>query len=62
MDCAYCGAANGPCVVSGEKVKGVAGLEGPPEKDEFTVSVKALERDVVLWELEWRYPLELKAM
>lgn len=33
----YCGGANGPCVVSGEKENGVAGLEGAPEKEEPTV-------------------------
>lgn len=55
---AYCGVANGPCVVSGEKVKGVAGLDGSPE-NELTVSVNALERDVVLCEFECRYSLEL---
>lgn len=57
----YCGGANGPCVVSGEKEKGVEGLEGPPEKEEPTVvSVKLLDRDVVLREFERRYPLEPK--
>lgn len=49
----YCGVAKGPWVVSGEKAKGVEGLVVPPEK-EGTVSVKVLDRDAVLWELEWR--------
>jgi hypothetical protein len=41
-----------PELLSGENVKGVVGLAGPPEKDEGAVSVKALFRDVVLCELE----------
>jgi hypothetical protein len=39
-------------LVSGEKVKGVVGLVGPPENGEGAVSVKALDREVVLCELE----------
>lgn len=41
-----------PELVSGEKVKGVVGLVGPPEKGDGAVSVKALDNDVVLCELE----------
>lgn len=39
-------------LVSGEKVNGVVGLPGPPENDEGAVSVKALDKEVVLCELE----------
>jgi hypothetical protein len=38
----------GAQVVSGENAKGVAGLVGPPEKDDGAVSVNPLLRDVVL--------------
>ena len=41
-----------PELVSGEKVNGVVGLVGPPENGDGAVSVKALDRDVVLCELE----------
>jgi hypothetical protein len=40
-------------LVSGEKVKEVVGLVGPPENGEGAVSVKALDNDVVLCEFEW---------
>ena len=39
----------GPHAESGVK-KGDVGLVGPAEKDEGAVSVKTLERDVLLWE------------
>jgi hypothetical protein len=42
--------------LSGEKAKGVVGLVGPPENEEGAVSVKALDKDVVLWEFECLYP------
>jgi hypothetical protein len=34
--------------LSGEKAKGVVGLVGPPENEDGAVSVKALDKDVVL--------------
>lgn len=43
-----------PELVSGEKVNGVVGLVGPPENGEGAVSVNALDKDVVLCELECR--------
>ena len=45
-DC--CEGIHDPELLSGEKVKGVVGLVGPPENEEGAVSVKALDRDVVL--------------
>jgi hypothetical protein len=41
-----------PEFVSGENVNGVVGLVGPPENGDGAVSVKALDKDVVLCELE----------
>jgi hypothetical protein len=41
-----------PELVSGEKVNGVVGLVGPPENGDGAVSVNALDKDVVLCELE----------
>lgn len=35
----------------GENVKGVVGVVGPPEKEEGAESVKALDKEVALWEL-----------
>ncbi len=43
---------NPPTFGSGEKVNGAVGLRALPENDEPAVSVKALDRDVVLCELE----------
>lgn len=41
-----------PRLESGEKVKGALGLMALPEKEEPPPSVKALDKEVVLWELE----------
>jgi hypothetical protein len=41
--------------LSGENVKGVVGLAGPAEKEDGAVSVKLLDNEVVLWELECLY-------
>jgi hypothetical protein len=46
LDC--CEGIHDPELLSGEKAKGVVGLVGPPENDEGAVSVKALDKDVVL--------------
>jgi len=54
---ACCEGIHDPELLSGEKAKGVVGLVGPPENEEGAVSVKALDRDVVLWEFECLYPL-----
>lgn len=42
--------------LSGENVKGVVGLVGPPEKGDAAASVNALFKEVVLCELECLYP------
>lgn len=39
-------------LVSGEKEKDVVGLVGPAENDPGVVSIKALDKEVVLCELE----------
>jgi hypothetical protein len=52
-----CEGIQDPVFVSGEKVKGVVGLVGPAENDDGAVSVKALDKEVVLWEFECLYPL-----
>jgi hypothetical protein len=53
---ACCEGNHDPELLSGEKAKGVVGLVGPPENEEGAVSVKALDKDVVLWEFECLYP------
>ncbi len=45
-DC--CEGIQEPVVPSGEKAKGVFGLVGPAENEDKALSVKALEREVVL--------------
>jgi hypothetical protein len=43
-----CEGIHEPELLSGENAKGVVGLAGPAENEDGAVSVKALDRDVVL--------------